>query len=209
MLKKTEQATNPRQNDSYIQKLTNPPRRDKRQQLMKKLKVLVVAAFLVIAANESMAQVKIAYLSLDQVVGLMPGTAKIDSLLGRYDMDSIQPEYNTLVTNYKFKDSLYRDTVRTPKAVRDEIAKELANYIYQIQNWDQIREQVLQAKQQEYLAPIYKEVMDAVRAVSKEKGYSHVLSRESLIVMPDADNITQAVMTKLKLKAPTAPGGRP
>jgi outer membrane protein len=206
MLKKTEQATNPRQNDSYIQKLTKPLRRDKRQQLMKKLKVLVVAAFLVMAANESMAQVKIAYLSLDQVVGLMPGTAKIDSLLGRYDMDSIQPEYNTLVTNYKFKDSLYRDTVRTPKAVRDEIAKELANYIYQIQNWDQIREQVLQAKQQEYLAPIYKEVMDAVRAVSKEKGYSHVLSRESLIVMPDADNITQAVMTKLKLKAPTAPG---
>lgn len=176
---------------------------------MKKLKVLVVAAFLVIAANESMAQVKIAYLSLDQVVGLMPGTAKIDSLLGRYDMDSIQPEYNTLVTNYKFKDSLYRDTVRTPKTVRDEIAKELANYIYQIQNWDQIREQVLQAKQQEYLAPIYKEVMDAVRAVSKEKGYSHVLSREALIVMPDADNITQAVMNKLKLKAPTAPGGRP
>lgn len=173
---------------------------------MKKLKVLVVAAILVIVANESMAQTKIAYLNLDQVVGLMPGTAKIDSILNRYDIDSIQPEYNVLITNYKFKDSLYRDTVRTPKTVRDEIAKELQNYLFQIQNWDQIREQALQARQQELLAPIYKDVMDAVRAVSKEKGYTHVMAREALIVMPDSDNITQAVITKLKLKVPTAPG---
>lgn len=172
---------------------------------MKKLKVFVLAVCLVVVANEAMSQTKFAYLSVDQIVYLMPATAKIDSIVQKYQQDSIQPEYNTLIANYQFKDSVYRDTVKTPKAVRDEIAKELPSYIYQIQNWGQIQEQALQAKQQQLLAPIYKEVMDAVKAVAKEKGYSHVLARESLIVMPDADNITQAVATKLKLKLP-APG---
>lgn len=175
---------------------------------MKHLKVLALAVCLVMAANQSMAQTtKIAYLNVEQVIGLMPGTAKIDSLLERFAVDTIDREYQVLLETYQFKDSAYKDTVRTPKSVRDQLAQELPTLIYQITNWNQIRDQALQSKQQELLAPIYREVMDAVRAVSKEKGYSHVLAREALIVMPDSDNITQAVMTKLKLKMPTAPQG--
>jgi outer membrane protein len=171
---------------------------------MKKLKVFVVAACLMMVGNVAMAQTKIAYISVDQVVYLMPGTAKIDSLLQKYRTDSIQPEYNRLIVNYQFKDSVYRDSTKTPKAVRDEVAKELPSYIYQIQNWQQIEQQAIEAKQNELLGPIYKEVYDAIKAVAKEKGYTHVLSRESLIVMPDGDNILPLVATKLKLKLPPA-----
>jgi len=172
---------------------------------MKKLKALAFAVCLVVAANQSMAQTKIAYLNFEEVIGLMPATAKIDSLVERFVVDTIDVEYNVLLENYQFKDSAYRDSVRTPKSVRDEIAKELPGYIYQITNWNQIREQAIQNKQQELLGPIYRQVMDAVRAVSKEKGYSHVLAREALIVMPDSDNITDAVIKKLNLKRPPAP----
>lgn len=170
---------------------------------MKKLKALVVAACLVCAGNVAMAQApKIAYISVDQVVALMPATAKLDTLIAQYRADSVQPEYTRLITQYQWKDSVYRDTLKTPKAVRDEVAKELPGYIYQIQNWNQIEQQALEAKQNELLAPIYKDVMDAIKAVAKEKGYTHVFARESLIVMPDGDNIFNLVTTKLKIKAP-------
>jgi len=173
---------------------------------MKKLKVFVVAVCLVMACNAVNAQTKIAYISVDNVVMLMPGTGKIDSLLQKYQADSIQPEYNRLIVNYQFKDSVYRDSIKTPKAVRDEVAKELPSYIYQIQNWQQIQQQAIEAKQNELLAPIYKEVYDAIKAVAKEKGYTHVMSREALIVMPDGDNILPLVAQRLKLKLPPQMG---
>jgi outer membrane protein len=176
---------------------------------MKNLKAFIVAACFLIAGNVAIAQTKIAYISVDQVVALMPATAKLDSLIGQYRADSIQPEYNSLITNYQFKDSSYRDTLRTPKAVRDQLAKELPGYIYQIQNWSQIEQQALEAKQNELLAPIYKEVYDAIKAVAKEKGYTHVMSREAFIVMPDADNLFTAVTTRLKLKVPPQAVQRP
>lgn len=177
---------------------------------MKKLKTFIVAACFLMAGNVAMAQMKIAYISVDQVVGLMPATAKIDSLIGLYRADSVQPEYTRLITQYQWKDSVYRDTLKTPKAVRDEVAKELPGYIYQIQNWNQIEQQALEAKQNELLAPIYKEVYDAIKAVAKEKGYTHVMSREAFIVMPDGDNLFTAVAARLKLKVPPAanPAGR-
>ncbi|MCR6719361.1 MAG: OmpH family outer membrane protein [Chitinophagaceae bacterium] len=179
---------------------------------MKKLKVLALAVCLIVAANQANAQAtKIAYLNIEEVIGLIPATAKIDSLVERFVVDTIDVEYKVLLENYQFKDSAYRDSVRTPKSVRDEIAKELPSYIYQITNWNQIRDQAIQNKQQELLAPIYRQVMDAVKVVSKEKGYTHVLAREALIVMPDADNITDAVIKKLELTRPTRPatGARP
>lgn len=178
----------------------------KKTQLMKKIKVLVVAACLMLATNAVMAQTKIGYISVDQVVMMMPATAKIDSLMEKYKVDSIQPEYTRLITQYQWKDSVYRDTVKTPKSVRDEVAKELPSYIYQIQNWGQIEQQIMEQKQNMLLAPIYKEVYDAIKAVSKEKGYTHIMSREALIVMPDGDNITPAVATKLKIKLPPTTG---
>jgi outer membrane protein len=169
---------------------------------MKKLKALVVAICFLVAGNIASAQTKIAYISVDQVVQYMPGTAKLDTLLAKYRADSIQPEYTRLITQYQWKDSIYRDSVKTPKAVRDEVAKELPGYIYQIQNWNQIEQQALEAKQNELLGPIYKEVYDAIKAIAKEKGYTYVMTREAFIVMPDADNLFPLVSTRLKLKVP-------
>lgn len=210
MLKKSEYATNDISKLSSKIKIDQTPK-GQRQQLMKNLKVLVVAVLLVMLSNAVNAQTKIGYISVDNVVMLMPATAKIDSILEKFKVDSIQPEYTRLITQYQWKDSVYRDTVKTPKSVRDEVAKELPSYIYQIQNWQQIEGQIIENKQNQLLAPIYKDVYEAIKAVAKEKGYTHVVSREALIVMPDGDNMLQAVATKLKLKLPpNAPtGARP
>lgn len=171
---------------------------------MKKiLSVVVLAATLLLAADAG-AQTKIGYIRIDDVVALMPETAKIDSVLEKYQADSINPRYAQIVSLYQYKDSVYRDSVKpAPAAVKKQIEEELPSLIYQIQNWQTIVNQALESKQNEMLAPIYRKVYDAIRAVAKEKGYTHVMTKEALLVAPDADDMISLVAAKLKLKLPT------
>jgi len=176
---------------------------------MKKILTVIAIVGLLSFSGSANAQTKIGYISVDNVVGLLPEVAKIDSLLERYQVDSLNPEYASLVQRYQFDDSLYRDSVKTPKAVRDEIAKKLPGYIYQIQNWQQIVNQALEAKQNELLAPLYRKVYDAIKLVAKEKGYTHVFNKEALLVAPDGDDMLTAVATKLKITIPkNTPAGK-
>ena len=66
-------------------------------------------------------------------------------------------------------------------------------------------QQVLQAKQQEFLRPYYAKAKKAIEAVAKEKGYTHVMSTDIFLVAPDADDISLAVLAKLGIKLPNQP----
>jgi len=169
---------------------------------MKKFITVVTLALGLLVAGGAEAQMKIGYIRIDDMVGLMPETAKLDSLLERYQTDSINPQYAQIVSLYQYKDSVYRDSVKTPPAVRKQIEQELPTLIYQIQNWQQIVNQAVEAKQNELLAPIYKKVYDAIKLVAKEKGYTHVMSKEALMVAPEADDIIAMVAAKLKVTLP-------
>lgn len=173
---------------------------------MKKIFTVLTLAAGLLFANSATAQSKFGYISVDNVVGLMPETGKLDSLLERYQADSINPQYAQIVSLYQYKDSVYRDSVKTPPAVRKQIEQELPTLIYQIQNWQQIVNQAIEAKQNELLAPIYRKVYDAIKLVAKEKGYTHILSKESLLVAPEADDIILLVAAKLKINVPKPAG---
>lgn len=170
---------------------------------MKKfLSVFVVCAGLLLAGSAS-AQIKAGYISVDNMVSIMPETAKIDTLLQRYQQDSINPQYEQIVSLYQYKDSIYKDSLHpAPPAVKKQIEQELPTLIYQIQNWNQIVNQALEAKQNELLAPIYRKVYDAIKLVAKEKGYTHVFSKEAFLVAPDGDDMISAVAAKLKVPIP-------
>jgi outer membrane protein len=172
---------------------------------MNKIKLFLVAAVLFISASSAMAQ-KTGYISVDQVVSIMPETAKLDSLLRKYQADSLNPQFAYIVQEYNRKDSIAngKDSLKTPVAVRQQIRQELEQYAYQIQNWQQIVQQALQAKQQELLEPIYRKVDNAIQAVAKENGYAYVMNREALLVMPPADDLLTLVARKLNVKVPAA-----
>jgi outer membrane protein len=169
---------------------------------MKKLFTIAAMVMAVLFAGSANSQSKMGYISVDNIVSLMPEVARLDSLLERYQSDSLNPEYAALVQRYQWDDSLYRDSVRTPKAVREEIAKKLPGYIYQIQNWQAIVNQAMEGKQNELLAPVYNKVYAAIRAVAKEKNYTHVFNREAFIVAPDGDDLSLLVAQKLKVTIP-------
>ena len=64
--------------------------------------------------------------------------------------------------------------------------------------------QAIEARQNELLAPIYRKVYDAIRVVAKEKGYTHVMTKEALLIAPDADDMIGLVAAKLKVTLPKA-----
>jgi outer membrane protein len=168
---------------------------------MKKLKVFLLAALL-IAGSSAMAQTKIGYIRIDDMVSLMPEISGIDSLVKKYQADSVAEEYSSLIQLYQFKDSVYRDSLKTKPAVRKQIEEELPGLIYQIQNWQGISQQKIENKQNELLQPVYKKVYDAIKVVAKEKGYTHVLSKDVFLVAPEGDDMLAAVAAKLKVKLP-------
>ena len=164
--------------------------------------ILALVGLLGVASTTS-AQTKIGYISVENVLSLMPEVSKFDSILSRYQADSINPQYASLIQTYQYKDSMYKDTLKPPPpAVKKQLEEELPQLINTIQNWQQIVNQAMEAKQNELLAPLYRKIYDAIRAVAKEKGYTHVLNKESLLVAPDADDMVAAVAAKLKLSLP-------
>ena len=170
---------------------------------MKKLKLFTLALGLLIGVGAG-SQMKAAFISIDNMVALMPETGKIDSLLDRYQADSLQPRYNYTLSEYLRKDTIVsgKDSAKTAASVRAKIRQEMQNDIYELQNWQAIVQQATESKQNQLLAPIYKEVFAAVQLVAKEKGYTHVFNKEALLVAPDADDIIIHVAQKLKVKLP-------
>ena len=176
---------------------------------MNKIKLFVVAAIALFSAVSASAQ-KTGYISLDQVVGLMPEVAKIDTALQRYQADSLNPQYSYLISEYQRKDSLVngKDSLKNYPApsVRAQIRQELEGIAYQVQNWQSIVQNAMQNKQSELLDPVYRKVMNALNAVAKENGYAFVISQENLLVAPPNDNLLPLVAKKLNLKLPAGAG---
>ncbi len=177
---------------------------------MNKMKLFIAAAIIMISASTVNAQ-KSAYISVDQVVSIMPETAKLDSMLRKYQADSLNPRFTYLVQEYNRKDSIAngKDSLKTPLSVRSQIRQELEQYAYEIQNWQQIVQQSLQGKQQQLLEPIYRKVDAAIQAVAKENGYTYVFNREALLVMPPADDLLPLVAKRLNVKIPPPTAGAP
>ena len=168
---------------------------------MKKIIATLFCAVTLLTASKVQAQ-KTAYISVNDMVSIMPETALINGQLESYKKDSIQPKYNELMALYEADLKKYNDSLHTTAAVHKQLEDELTPIYYQLQNWEQITNQAVEAKQNELLTPIYRKVYDAIKQVAKEKGYTHVANKEAYLVAPVGDDLIVAVAAKLKVPLP-------
>jgi outer membrane protein len=174
---------------------------------MKKfISLFALAIVLTAFANQANAQNKIGYFSVDQMLGLMPEAVRIDSLLQKYRVDSLNSMFSSIVQEYQYKDSMLNktDTSKTPKTVLNQYRTDLSVLGYQIQNWDALANQAVQNKQEQLVGPVYTRIINAMNTVAKEKGYGYVLSKESLLVAPPGDDMLPLVAAKLGVKLPAS-----
>lgn len=177
---------------------------------MNKIKLFLLATVVTVAAGNVQAQgQKSAYINMDQMLSIMPEVGKIDTLLKKFQTDSLNTEFAGLIQDYNYRDSMLNktDTTKMPPAVKREHRQQLEQIAYQVQNWQQISQNVMQSKQQELLAPVYQKIYAAINQVAKESGYGYVYKEEALILAPPADNLLPLVAKKLNVKLPTQDNG--
>ena len=170
---------------------------------MNKFKLLLIAVAIVFSSSTVMAQ-KTGYIDVNTLIQIMPDAARIDSLMDKFQQDSIGRQFESLVRDYKYRDSILtsKDTLTMPASVKAQHENTRQQVGYQIQNWQSISQQYYQAKQNQLLEPVYRRVMTAVQAVAKEKGYTYVYDKSVFIIAPTGDDLLPAVAARLNVKVP-------
>lgn len=169
---------------------------------MKKiLTIVVVVMGLVMAGNSAIAQVKIAYISLQELIPAMPEYKKADTALNDYQ-NALAQNFEDMKKEYMEKDSLLnsKDTLKYTKAQLELKKREISETLIKLQGWQQQAQQMYQQKQQELITPIQKKAVEAVKAVAKENGFTYVLNKEILLDSPPADDLLPLVKKKLGIK---------
>ncbi len=173
---------------------------------MKKV-VVVCLAFAVSLSfsNRAQSQVKIGIFDDQQILGLMPGIQKVDTLLNKYVNDSLRTEYDYELSELKRKDSIFkRDSATMNPSLRSIMQKEITQHTYKVVNWQQYQQQMVQQKQQELLKPFLEKVYAALQEVITEQKYTHVLKPDAIVWVDPAKSseLSLRVLDKLRIPLP-------
>ena len=168
---------------------------------MKKLVTLGLIAISFLASTQSSnAQVKIGYISADEVIVLMPEAARIDTQLNQFQQALYQTaqEQNAELNDAVAK--FYKDSATMSPQLKEVKRKDLQTKIQEMSGAEQRIQAQFEQKRQELSMPLQKKLQAAIQEVAKENGYTYILPRESLIVMPPGDDIGRLVRKKLGIK---------
>ena len=177
---------------------------------MKKFLSLVTLVFALVAfSNSASAQMKIGYISTQDLISVMPETQKADSNLRQYN--------TALYTNAREKEEslnnaiekFNKDSATYTAAVKEVKRQDLQKAYQELTTEDQRIQSALEQKRNELVAPIQKKALETIQAVAKENGYSHVFERDALLVAPPGDDILPLVAKKMNIKLPTPNTGAP
>ncbi|MBL7697209.1 MAG: OmpH family outer membrane protein [Chitinophagaceae bacterium] len=170
---------------------------------MKRFLTAAFITFIALVASSSVnAQNKIGYISTEELVSIMPETAKADSNLQQYRSALIQNAQEKQSSLESAIEKFNKDSSSMSVSVKDVKRGELQKMLNDLQAEDQRIQQQLQQRQQELITPINRKAFDAIQSVAKENGYSYVLEKGALLVAPPGEDILPLVAKKLNLKIP-------
>ncbi|MBO9572723.1 MAG: OmpH family outer membrane protein [Chitinophagaceae bacterium] len=174
------------------------------------MKQFLTAAFITVTAltlpGQTEAQSKIGYISTEELVSIMPETAKADSNLTQYREALIQVAQDKENALQAAIEKFNLDSAKMSTSVKDIKRADLQKMLTELQGESQKIQQQLQQRQQELITPINKKAFDAIQAVAKESGYTYVFEKGALLVAPPSDDILPLVAKKLNVKIPSAVG---
>ena len=176
---------------------------------MKKLVLMVFIAVTAFASNQASAQLKTAFVSLDEVVQMMPEYKKAMGDLAQYD-SALQINYAETVSELNRQDSILKtDSLKMSNAVKTAKRENLKKLFTELQGYEQTYQQQMQAKNEELLSPVAQKANALINEVAKTNGYNYVFRKEALLVYPEADDLLPLIRKKLGPTAvtPTAKPG--
>lgn len=172
---------------------------------MKKTAVISLLMVCIVASGKTVlaqhpAQVKMACISFNQLLSLMPEAKKADTTLDQY-RSALQQEFDSYQSDYKQQLALLssRDTLKFNSAQLELKRRNLGELLAKIQGYNQQASRLLEQKQSSLFAPIRKKAETAIQQVSKENGYNYVFEKDDLQVYPPSEDILPLVKKRLGL----------
>ncbi|MBI1288784.1 MAG: hypothetical protein GC178_14545 [Flavobacteriales bacterium] len=168
--------------------------------------ILVLGAFGISANLEN--DTKIGYVYMEMVLNNMPETQEMNKTLDKIGKE----KSDNLMKNTKFLNSKIDEMNRKERAGelteagRKVSEGEIADMRKKIETQAREDEKELFQKRMELLNPIAKKLEKAMDEVAAQKGYKYVLNSSDgtgnsiVVVAPDADDLTKAVMEHLGIE---------
>ena len=151
------------------------------------------------------AQNKTGFVSIDEVVQLMPEYKKATGEMSQYD-STLQIEYAETLKELNRQDSLFKmDSTKMTPAAKNAKKEMMKKLLVELQGYEQNYQQKMQQKQEELMAPIAQKANQLIADVAKASGYSYVFRKEALLVQPDADDLLPLIKKKLEGGTPKPP----
>ena len=171
---------------------------------MNKALILAILACLFIG-NTASSQTKIAYISVDEVVQLMPEYKKAMSEMAQFD-SALQINYAETLRELNRQDSIYKaDSSKWSNAIRTANREKMKKLLTELQGFESSYQQQMQQRQEELMTPVAQKATALIQEVAKAAGYGYVFRKEALLVQPDADDLLPAIKKKLGSGASPAP----
>ncbi|HZI69432.1 MAG TPA: OmpH family outer membrane protein [Hanamia sp.] len=146
---------------------------------------------------------KIGYISADEIIQLMPEAATVQNQLDQYQQSLYQ---NAQEKQQALNDAIQKflkDSATMSASLKEVKRGDLQKQQQELATESQRIQDLFAQKRQELSAPIQKKLQDAIEAVAKENGYTYIMPKEALIVMPPGNDIGPLVIKKLGLKQPS------
>jgi outer membrane protein len=165
--------------------------------MMKQIKTLLIAALLILGANNTMnAQAKVAHVDVSEIMSKMPAMLdaqnQLQKLSGTYDA-----EYKKMVDEYQTKIKKYETEAATvTEAINGDRSKEVQDMQKRIVDYRDNAQKELQQKETDVVKPLMEKVRASIQKVGKAKGYQYVLDGSTLL-LADGPNITVDVKKDL------------
>lgn len=172
---------------------------------IKKVALIIVSVGCLTIANAQ----KIAHLSLDSLVSMMPETKTAKDAAQNY-LKGIEAEVMNMQTELqtKYEDYL-KNEANMAEVVKKNKQEELNSLQKRIEDFRQQAQMDYQRKYGELTAPIMEKAKKGIEAVAKEAGYKYVLdtSTGNVLYSEASDDILMAVKKKLdSMPAAVIPG---
>lgn len=166
---------------------------------MKQFKTLLLIAVIALGFNTINAQQKIAHISTDLLISLMPETKALNAELEKksktYETE-LKAENDKLEAKLKRYDA---EAASQTNEVNQQRMAEVQADQQNLQQASQVAREDLTKMRNEKLQPILDKAKTAIEAVAKEGGYTYVLEASTLIVSNGTDLLPQ-VKTKLGIQ---------
>ena len=176
---------------------------------MKNLVKSIAIVALSLGTVTTLSAQKIAHLSLDSLVSVMPESKTAQETAQKYLKD-LEGQVATMETELQTK---YNDYMQNSAGMSDLVKstkeKELQDLNKRIEDFKQSAQQDYQRKYAELSRPIYDKAKKAIEIVAKENSYKYVLDTSSgnVLYTEPADDILPLVRKKLEtMPAAALPG---